>query len=97
MLNRGLAWFAVSLAGFATLLALMIFASGNDCWSAFAFTMMASFASAGTLFLGVVPSWLRYSKTRQPTDWTTLQLAGYSFVVLVIAAIALQVIPQRGE
>ena len=97
MLVRGLAWLAIVLAGVATLVGAFIVAGGNYCWSAFAFTMMASGLSASVLFLGVVPSWLRYSRTRQPDDWTTLKMAGYSFLVLVTEAIALQIIPQRGE
>lgn len=94
---RGIAWLAVVVAGIATLVCVLIVASGNDCWSAFAFTMMTSGVSAGTLFLGVVPSWLRYRRTRQAADWKTLQLAGYSILVLIAEAVALQVIPQRGE
>jgi hypothetical protein len=97
MLARGIAWLAVVVAGFATLVGAVIIAGGNDCWSAFAFTMTTSGLSAGVLILGVLPSWLRYSKTRQPADWNTLQMAGYSFLVLVTEAVALQIIPQRGE
>jgi hypothetical protein len=97
MLVRILAWLAIVLACVATLWGALIVADGNYCWSAFAFTMMTSGLSAGVLFLGVVPSWLRYSKTRQPEDRTTLRMAGYSFLVLVVEAIALQILPQRGE
>lgn len=97
MLIRFLAQLAVAAAGLATLVAIMIVAGGNYCWSAFAFTMMASGISAGTLVLGVIPSWLRYSETRQADDRTTFQMTGYSFLVLVAEAVALQILPQRGE
>ena len=97
MLIRSCAWLAIAVASIATLVGTFIVASGNNCWSAFAFTMMASGLGAGVLFLSVVPSWLRYFKTRKPDDWITLKMAGYSLIVLVIEAIALQIIPQRGE
>ena|SRR5437899_309088 len=97
MLVRVLAWLAAVVAGGATVVAVLIVADGNYCWSAFAFTMMASGLSAGTLFLGVLPNWLRFRRTGQANDRTTLQLAVCSFLILVAEAVVLQFLPQRGE
>jgi hypothetical protein len=44
-----------------------------------------------------LPSWFRFRRTGQADDKTTLQLAAYSFLVLFAEAVALQLIPQRGE
>ena len=97
MLVRGLGWLAAIVAGGATVVATLIVVDGNYCWSAFAFTMMTSGVSVATLVLGVLPSWLRFRKTRHADDKATLRLAGFSFLVLVAEAVALQVLPQRGE
>jgi len=94
---RILARLAVVVTSIGSLFWVLVLADGNYCWSAFAFTMMACGVSAGILFLGVVPTWLRYSKTKQLDDKTNLRLAWYSFLVLVAEAVALQILPQRGE
>ena len=97
MLVQGLSWLTVILTGLATLVWVFILVGGNYCWSAFAFTMAASSVNAGAMLLAILPGWLRYSKTREPEDWTTLQLAGYSFLILLGETILLWILPQRGE
>lgn len=90
-------WLAAVLAVLAAAFWISIVANGNYCWSAFAFQMAAASLSIGTLLLGVIPSGVLYYRNRQDRDWRSLLLGGCSLVTVLLLAVSLQIIPQRGE
>jgi hypothetical protein len=97
MIVHWASWCAVIVTGLSTVAWLEIIADGNYCWSAFAFTMMATSLGGCTLLLGVIPSSVLYFRKKQPRDLRSVWLTGCSFVILVGEAVILQVIPMRGE
>src|SRR5215469_9091841 len=91
-------WLAVVLAVLATAFWISIVADGNYCWAAFAFAMgIATPLSIGTLLLGAIPSGVLYVRHRQRRDGISLLLAGCSLAIVLIQAVSLFIIPQRGE
>ena len=90
-------WLDAVLAAVITVYWIGIVHDGNYCWAAFAFCMMASMFCGGTLLLGVIPSSVLWVKSKQRRDWISLLLTGCSFVIVLVEAIWLNVIPQRGE
>jgi len=90
-------WLAAILTGLVTVFWVMIVADGNDCWAAFAFTMMAISFGGGILVLGVAPSIALYLRKKQREDLLSLLLSGCSLVTVLIEAGSLFIIPQRGE
>src|SRR5258708_3543114 len=93
-----LSWLAVVPTVVATVLWIGIVADGNYCWAAFAFSVCLGPLNVGILLLGVIPSSVRYYRTRERRDLTSLRLAGGSFGILLVEMIfLLEIIPMRGE
>jgi hypothetical protein len=90
-------WLAAILAAVITVYWIAIVHDGNDCWAAFAFCMMASMFCGGTLLLGAIPSGILCLRGSRHRDRISLLLTGCSFVIVLVEAIWLNVIPQRGE
>jgi len=92
-----IAWLAAAVAAVATVAWIGIVADGNYCWSAFAFSMCFEGTNVGILLRGVIPSCVRYFRTRDRKDLTSLRLAACSFVVLLAEIVALTITAMRGE
>jgi hypothetical protein len=96
-MSKFLSWLAVVVAAVATVLWVGLVARGNYCWGAFAFTMLASQLGGGILLFGVIPSGVRYLRTRQRGDLMNLLLAGGSLAAVLVETASVWVIPQGGE
>jgi hypothetical protein len=87
----------VAAAVVLTVVCGLIVADGNDCWSAFGFTMSAGFFDAVMLLFAVIPSSILFARNRQRRDLIGLLLAGCSFVAVLAQIILLNALPMRGE
>ncbi len=74
-----------------------ILATGNYCWDAFGFMMVAGGVSIGTLVFGVVPNGVLYFRQKQPGTRTSLVFATILFAILVTEIVVLMLLPMKGE
>ena len=90
-------WLAAILAAVITAWCVQIVDGGNYCWDAFAFGMMAALFCGGTLLLGVIPSGVLCFRGGRRRDRISLLFAECSIAIVVVEAIVLNGMPQRGE
>jgi hypothetical protein len=96
-MSKFLSWLAVTVAALVTALWAVLVARGNYCWGAFAFTVLAAQVGGGIVLFGVVPTGVRYLRTRQRGELMNLLRAGGSFAAVLVETALLWVIPQGGE
>jgi hypothetical protein len=85
--------FALAVAALVTAWWLSILENGNYCWTAFRFIMTTGIMSTlGLLSTGIVWFLLKPGDGKKGAFWVAV-----SFAIMLVEAIALSILPMKGE